>query len=118
MLTDDCSQIDEFKEVEQSKVYNFPLTENANATYTLSCLKLGVMYRMLTSNEELPNTDANQNKKSCLAYDTYFKVLKANSAVFIVDKDTEAFIDEEDEKTFEKAYEKKNYVIAVICTSD
>lgn len=108
----------EYRDFGLNKVYTFPLTESEGATYTLTCLKQGVMYKILSSSEELPNSDPKQSKKSCLSYDTYFKVLRANAAVFHVDKDSDKFIDDEDQKAFEQAYSKKNYVIAVICTSD
>ena len=38
--------------------------------------------------------------------------------MFEVDKDADHFVDDSDEAAFERAFGKKNYVNAIICTSD
>ena len=85
--------------------------------YSLHILKQGKMFCLLSSEEKLVNDDNQALKKSCLSFDTYFKIVHANSAVFEVDKDADNFIDDSDEAAFEKAFSKKKYVNVVICTS-
>ena len=118
MLTDEGSSCLEYKEVNGCQLFTFPLTETKGTKYTLSALKQGSIHTLLTSDEKLPDTDTKELKASCLSFDTYFKVLRANKAVFEVDKDADNFIDDSDEATFERAFAKKDYVNAIICTSD
>lgn len=118
MLTDEGSSCLEYKEVNGCQLFTFPLTETKGTKYTLSALKQGSIHTLLTSDEKLPDTDTKELKASCLSFDTYFKVLRTNKAVFEVDKDADNFIDDSDEATFERAFAKKDYVNAIICTSD
>ena len=118
MLTDEGASCLEYKEVNGCQLFTFPLTETMGTKFTLSVLKQGTIHPLLTSEEQLPDTDTNELKKSCLAHDTYFKILRTNKAVFEVDKDADGFIDDSDEAAFEKAFDKKDYINAIICTSD
>ena len=57
-------------------------------------------------------------KKSCLAFDSYFKILRTNQAVFQINLEDDSYIDKEDEEAYNKAYGKKNYVNVLVCISD
>ena len=117
-MTDSGASSLDYKEINSCKLFTFPLTESKNAIYQLHALKHGEIYLLLDSTEKLPSKEPNSSIKSCLAFDSYFKVLRANSAVFKVDYDDDAFVDDSDEAAFDKAFEKKDYINTLIITSD
>ena len=112
LLTDESVASMEYKDVGGSQLYMFPYNESSdpNMKITLSVLKQGKTYPLIDS--KVPNWG------ECVSFDSYFKVLRANKAIF--EKDKADLNNEEDDSDCEVAgfYEKKSFVNVVICTSD
>ena len=43
-------------------------------------------------------------KMSCLAFDSYFKIMRTNQAVFEINLEDDSYIDKEDQLAYNKAY--------------
>lgn len=84
----------------------FSLAKQDDSKVTLHCLKQGQVYDLLTS-EQSP----------CLAFDSYFRVLQANKAVFMKEKDEFDLGDDSEDDEVKKAFQDKEYVKVVVCTS-
>lgn len=71
ILTDKSAASVDYKEVANCKIFMYPFEPNASSEITLSVLKQGKIYELISG-----------PKFPCLAHDSYFKVMRANLAVF------------------------------------
>ena len=110
ILKDNGIYTTDFAERGGCKLYQFPLQRNeSDGLITLSILKGGEVYELLKSSD--PDT-------KCLAYDSYFNVVRANKDVF--EKEKEKFAENEDSEddAVRKAFSTKDYIKCVVITSD
>lgn len=109
LLMDKSAASVDYMERQGCKLYAFPYQENkSNSLITLSILKAGKVYDLLTSTED-----------KCVAYDSYFTVVRANRSVFEKEKDNFGEQSEDsDNDEVRQAFKEKDYVKCIVCTSD
>lgn len=109
LLMDKAVSSVDFMERQGCKLYSFPYSENKQSSdVTLSILKAGKVFDLLTSAED-----------KCVAFDSYFTVVRANKSVFEKEKEMFGVEDEDsDNDAVRQAFNEKDYVKCVVCTSD
>ena len=109
LLLDRAAASVDFMERQGCKLYSFPYQENTSAkdSICLSVLKGNNVYDLLTAKED-----------ACVAYDSYFTVVRANKDVFEKESDKFGQSDDSDNDDVRQAFSEKDYVKCVVCTSD
>lgn len=81
-MTDNSATCELYEWDESSKcnLYTWALDKKEGAKYYLHVLKHGKMFELLDSDEDI----SGNGKKSCVSYDSFFKVLSASKEVFDV----------------------------------
>ena len=75
-LTDDSVSSMGYRKIDSHSIYTFPHEPNKDAVIKLYNFKQGTFYKLLDS-----------NTSDCVAYDSFFKIARANRAVFEKHKD-------------------------------
>ena len=85
-LTDnqDSGELYKYEKECDCQLYTFPFNEKEGAKYFLYVLKHGKFFKLLSSDD--PDVLQSGNNKSCISYDSYFKVLRVSKSVLQVEE--------------------------------
>ena len=75
MLLDEAPKVDsykELKEINDTKLYTFPLSKRYGGTITLNCVKMQIFCPLISSAE----------KDSPVGYDCFYEIMEANRTYF------------------------------------
>ena len=107
LLCDSSAASKEYKDVGLSKLYTFPHLANEKAEVTLWAVKYGSFSKLTDS-----------GSCAALRFDSYFKVMEANKAVFEKKQAINILGKEEEDDDVTKAFRDKEYIKVVAITSD